>query len=263
MKEGKLKPQRVNGSLKMKDYNYATQAEYYDILEGNTSVKNFNSILDKLLKKNNVKSILDMTCGTGAQAIYLDEQRYNVTASDFSKEMIAIAQKKYPKLKFNQGDIRYVKYGKFDSVISIFNAIGHLSKSDFGKAIQNIADNLKTGGIYIFDIFNLDFMKHGFIKEEFIDTLKEVDGTKFVRFNKNKFNPKEGIIHMNQKTYIQKGLSKPKIFRESWDMQIYSSSQLKEILEKNGFEVVEFLNLDGTKFDKNNSLFILTIARKK
>jgi SAM-dependent methyltransferase len=247
----------------MKDYNYAAQAEYYDIIEGNTSVKNFNSILDKILKKNNVKSVLDMTCGTGAQAIYLNKEGYDVTASDFSKEMIAIAQKKYPKLKFNQGDVRYVKYGKFDCVISIFNAIGHLSKSDFEKAIQNIADNLKTGGIYIFDIFNLDFMKHGFIKEEFIDTLKEVDGTKFVRFNKNIFDSEKGIINMNQRIYIQKGLSKPKISKESWDMQIYSSSQLKEILERNGFEVVEFLNMDGTKFDKENSLSILTIARKK
>jgi len=246
----------------MKDYDYANQAEYYDILEGNTRVENFNNILDKLLKKNSVKSVLDITCGTGVQAIFLDKKGYDVTASDFSKEMSAIAQKKYPKLKFNQGDIRNAKYGKFDCVISIFNSIGHLSKSDFEKAIQNIADNLKAGGIYIFDIFNLDFMRHGFIKEEFIDTLKEVDGIKFVRFNKNIFNLKEGIINMNQRIYIQKGLSKPKISEESWDMQIYSSSQLKDILGKNGFEIVEFLNMDGTKFDKENSLSILTIARK-
>jgi len=67
---------------------------------------------------------------------------------------------------------------------------------------------------------------------------------------------------MNQRIYIQKGLSKPKISEESWDMQIYSSSQLKDILGKNGFEIVEFLNMDGTKFDKENSLSILTIARK-
>ncbi|MDD5192265.1 MAG: class I SAM-dependent methyltransferase [Candidatus Nanoarchaeia archaeon] len=247
----------------MKDYNYATQAEYYDIVEGNTNVKDFNNILNKLLKKYNIKSVLDITCGTGAQAIFLDKEGYKVTASDFSKEMIAIAQKKYPKLDFKQGDIRNAKYGKFDAVISIFNAIGHLSKPDFGKAIRNITNNLKTGGIYIFDIFNLDFMKHGFIKEEFIDTLKEVDGTKFVRFNKNTFDSEGGVIHMNQKTYIQKGLSKPKIFKDSWDMQIYSSDELKDILEKNGFEVLEFLDMNGDKFDKNKSLFILTIARKK
>jgi|TARA_B100001964_G_scaffold144422_1_gene159021 SAM-dependent methyltransferase len=249
--------------VKMKDYEYSVQAKYYDVLEENPSVEAFNKVLDKLLKKHKVKNVFDITCGTGAQAIYLDKHGYNVTASDFSKEMVAIAQKKYPKIKFKQADMRSANFGKFDTVISIFNAIGHLSESDFQKAIQNISNNLKTGGLYIFDIFNFDFMKNNFIPYEFIDTCKEVDGTKYVRFNKNKFDKKKQIMTMNQKTYIQDGMDKPKTFTDSWDMQIYSSEQLKNILEKNGFEIVEFLGMDGKKFDKENSLFMLTIARKK
>ena len=247
----------------MKDYDYSVQAKYYEVLEENPSVEAFNKVLDKLLKKHKVKSVFDITCGTGAQAIYLDKNGYNVTASDFSKEMIAIAQKKYSKIKFRQADMRSVTFGKFDAVISIFNAIGHLSESDFQKAIQNIANNLKTGGVYIFDIFNFDFMKNNFIPYEFIDTCKEVGGTKYVRFNKNKFNKKKQLMTMHQKTYIQEGLDKPKIFKDSWDMQIYSSEQLKNILEKNGFDIVEFLSMNGKKFDKEKSLFILTIAKKK
>ena len=124
----------------MKDYDYSIQAKYYDVLEENPSVEAFNKVLDKLLKKHKVKSVYDITCGTGAQAIYLHKKGYDVTASDFSKEMVAIAQKKYPKIKFQQADMRSAKLGKFDVVISIFNAIGHLSKLDFQKAIQNIAD---------------------------------------------------------------------------------------------------------------------------
>lgn len=248
----------------MKDYDYSAQAKYYDILEGNTQdVNAFNKILDKLLKNYKVKSVLDLTCGTGAQAIYLHKNGYNVTASDFSKEMVAVAQRKYPKIKFHQADMRYAQFGKFDAVISIFNAIGHLSKSDFAKSIRNIASNLKPNGIYIFDIFNFDFMKHNFISSQFIDTCKEVEGTKYVRFNKNKFNRKKAIMTMNQKTYVQEGIDKPQIFRDSWDMQIYSSEQLKDILNRNGFEVARFLSMDGKKFDREKSLFILTIATKK
>ena len=247
----------------MKDYDYSVQAKYYDGLEENPSVEDFNKVLDKLLKKHKVKSVFDITCGTGAQAIYLDKKRYNVTASDFSKEMVAIAQKKYSKIKFKQADMRSANFGNFDAVISIFNAIGHLSKSDFQKAIQNISNNLKTGELYIFDIFNFDFMKNNFIPYGFIDTCKEVDGIKYVRFNKNKFDKKKQLMTMNQRTYIQEGLDKPQIFTDSWDMQIYSSEQLKNILKENSFEIVEFLSMDGKKFDKENSLFILTIAKKK
>ena len=247
----------------MKDYDYSTQAKYYDVLEANPSVDAFNEVLDNLLKKYKVKSVFDITCGTGAQAIYLDKKGYKVTASDFSKDMINIAKNKYPKIKFKEADMRSIKLGNFDAVISIFNAIGHLSKEDFKKALRNISENLNQNGIYIFDIFNLDFMKNNFIPYEFIDVTKEVDGIKYIRFNKNKFEKSNALMTMNQRTYIQEGLDKPKIFKEKWDMQIYSSEQLRKILEENGFEVLEFLSMDGTKFDKGKSLFILTIARKK
>lgn len=249
----------------MKDYNYATLAEYYDTLElDDGDSEEINKFLDKFFKKNKVKSVLDITCGTGAQAIYLHKRGYKIIASDFSKEMIAVAQKKYKKLRFHQADMRTANFGKFDAVISIFNAIGHLSKEDFENAIKNIGKNLNQGGFYIFDIFNLDFMRNGgFISNKFIDSCREKDGIKFVRFNHHKFNAKKGIMKFNQKTYVQKGHNSPKMFKERWDLQIYNSSQLKYLLEKNGFEVVKFLDIDGNKFDKNKSLFILTIARRK
>ncbi len=249
----------------MKDYNYSTLAKYYDALElGEGGSESINKFLDGFFKKNKIKSVLDITCGTGAQAIYLHQKGYKITASDFSEEMVAIAQKKYKRLKFHQADMRTVNFGKFDAVISIFNAIGHLSKPDFKKAIKNIRENLKPKGYYIFDIFNLDFMRNGgFIDHEFIDSCREMNGLKFVRFNHHKLDSKKSIMKFNQKTYIQEGHNSPKSFRERWDLQIYTSSQLKEILERNGFEVVKFLNIDGRKFDKKKSLFILTIARKK
>lgn len=246
----------------MKDYNYSVQAKYYDTLERNFNILKFNRVLDKILSKNKVKSVLDLTCGTGHQSIYLHKKGYKIVASDLNREMIEVAQKKYPKIKFNQADIRSAYFGKFDSVISIFNAIGHLSKSDFSKAIKNISKNLKKNGLYIFDIFNLDYMRNNFLDYEFIDKCTRKDDLMFVRFNNNKLDRKNGLMNINQKTYIQKGISKPEIYKESWDMQIYSVDQLRKIFKKNGFEVLEFLDMNGGEFNKERSLFILTIARK-
>ena len=123
----------------MKGYNYATLAKYYDALElGDGGSDDINKFLDNFFKKNKVKSILDITCGTGAQAIYLHKKGYKITASDFSKDMISIAQKKYKKLKFHQADMRTANLGNFDAVISIFNAIGHLSKKDFERPDNHV-----------------------------------------------------------------------------------------------------------------------------
>ena len=251
----------------MKDYNYSRLAKYYDIVETNESVNEFNEVLDKLLKKMNIKEVLDISCGTGLQSIALAKKGYKVTASDINGSMLKVAKEKAKRekinIEFRQGDMRNAKQGKFDAVISIYNSIGHLTKKDFEKAIRNIRENLKDEGVFIFDIFNLDFMKTAFIAHEFIDKSVEFDDMKFVRFNKNSFDSDKGLMSMNQKTYIQKGMDKPEVTKESWDMQIYNSDELKNILEKNGFEVVDFLDMNGNKFDKDKSVFILTVARKK
>lgn len=246
----------------MRGYNYKKIAENYDILETSSNSERINHNIDRTLKQFGVKSVWDITCGTGLQSIYLHKKGYKVTASDYSKDMLAIAQKKYPLLRFRKADMRNDSLGKFDAIISIFNAIGHLSKKDFGKALDNIHDSLNEGGIYVFDIFNLDYMRKHFIPYEFLDTAEQIGDTKFVRFNHNKMDFGRGLMSMNQRTYIQKGNDRPSIIKDEWDMQIYSTSQLKEILQQKGFKVIKFLALDGSRFEIKKSSFILTVARK-
>ncbi|MFC1721716.1 class I SAM-dependent DNA methyltransferase [Patescibacteria group bacterium] len=245
----------------MKEYDYRTFAKYYDILELDEDCKKFNLVLEKILRRHKVKKVLDLTCGTGEQVIYLHRKGYDVTARDSSEDMISFARKKYPQLKFKQGDMRDASPGQFDAAISIFNSIGHLPKPDFRKALKNIKKNLPTGGIYVFDIFNFDFVKKNFIFHEFMDVSKEVDGMRYARFNKNKFDSSAAIMEMHQKTYIQKGLQKPKILKDEWDMQIYSVEEIKKILSDCNFVAVEFMDMAGKEFDPANSISLLTIAK--
>ena len=111
----------------------------------------------KAVKRDQVKTVLDMTCGTVSQVFYLAEHGYEVVGSDFSPALIQIARDKAVKIgkqiTFITGDMREISVGKFDAVITIFNAIGHLTKADFEKALQNIHANLKNYGMYIFDNF--------------------------------------------------------------------------------------------------------------
>jgi SAM-dependent methyltransferase len=251
-------------SENMKDYVYdkASVAENYDTLELAGNITALNNRIERNLKSFKVKTVWDATCGTGAQAIYLYKKGYKVTASDYSKVMLASARKKCPTLSFKQADIRKAHLGRFDAVISIFNAIGHLSKKDFEKALKNIRKSLNEDGIYIFDIFNLDYMRKNFISHEFLDTAQETNNVKYVRFNNNKLNLNTGLMSISQKTYVQKGNGKPLLTKDKWDMQIYSCSQLEQILKRNGFEVIRFESFHGGKFNKKNSSGILTTAKK-
>lgn len=133
--------------------HYDDEAKHYDIFNEETS-QVINKIIEKILKKHKVKTVLDLTCGTGSQIFYLAKKGFSVVGSDISAKMLKIARSKAQEqklnIKFYKDDMRSAKLGTFDAVVTIFNAVGHLTKSDFIKAIQNINKNLNLNGLYIF-----------------------------------------------------------------------------------------------------------------
>ena len=143
-------------------FEYQVSPEYFDTYNISDDTDAKNSVIEKILKEHAVKTVLDLTCGTGSQVFYLSKHGLKVVGADISSALIEIAKKKAVKekikTKFIHGDMRTIREGQFDAVISIFNAVGHLSKSDFLKAIKNISHNLNDGGIYVFDILNLEIM---------------------------------------------------------------------------------------------------------
>ena len=63
---------------------YTELSEFYDALNSDDYDKK-NHIIETFLKKNNIKSVLDFTCGTGSQAFYLAKYGYLVTGVDINK----------------------------------------------------------------------------------------------------------------------------------------------------------------------------------
>lgn len=120
---------------------YSDLSEYYDILsQGNDDSK--NRVIEKILNEQNVKTILDLTCGTGSQVFWLTKRGYKVTGSDFSPALLKIARDKAHKEKLDisliEGDMRTINVGHFDAAITMFNAVGHLTKTDFEKTIKTL-----------------------------------------------------------------------------------------------------------------------------
>ncbi len=251
--------------MTLKQYNYDSRADLYDLMEHDDGewARTMNQFLNKVLRGRKVRTVLDMTCGTGAQSIGLAKYGYRVVASDINPSMLRIARRKARGLgiKFLQGDIRKSRFGRFDAVISIFNAVGHLTPGDFRKAIGNVRGNLDAGGIYVVDVFNLEFMKAGGFKAyEFIDVVREIDGTKYVRFNDNSLDRKNGVLRVHQRTFVQKGHDRPALRRDSWDMQMYTVAELEAMLLDGGFRRVRFYGGPDRDFDRKESLSILAVA---
>ncbi len=245
--------------------HYDEQADSYDILtQENSNI--INKTIAKILKQNEVKSVLDMTCGTGSQVFYLAKKGYEVVGSDINEKMLAIARQKAKEenldIRFIEGDMRTLQVGTFDAVITIFNAVGHLTKSDFEKTMINIASNLKSGGLYIFDINNLSYLlKDNNITDLTIDRQKKSGDTAVRKMQYSTIN-KEGILASYTLLFKQEGDSEPEVSESAQTLQVYSAQKLKDMLEKNGFEVIEKYAIDGSPFIEDRSDRILMVAKK-
>jgi len=139
---------------------------------------------------------------------------------------------------YQQADMQEVSVGQFDAIISMFNAIGHLTINEFNKTVQNAADHLNPGGLYVFDIFNTEMIR--FAPEyEHIDSMITVDDKKYVRFTQSQFDNITNKVTLTQRTYIQKERENPEVIHDCFTLQTYNEDLLKEILLANGFEVAK------------------------
>jgi len=62
---------------------------------------------------------------------------------------------------------------------------------------------------------------------------------------------------------VQKSVDKPRRFHHKFSLQLYTAQELKEILNRNGFDIVAQYGMDGKEFINNQTLNMLTVAQKK
>lgn len=245
--------------------HYDKEAKHYDAFNEERSLI-INRLIEKILKQHAVRTILDLTCGTGSQVFYLARQGYEVYGMDINKSMLEIARNKAAEQQLNihlePGDMRTARPGKFDAVLTIFNAIGHLTKSDFEKTLQNIHACLNPGGFYLFDIFNLDYLLHeDNITKLTIDWQKK-SGEIMAREIQYSTISADGVLASYDIYHEQAGSNLPKIYTDVQTLQVYGAKELVQLLKKNGFSPVLQSDVDGSAFHEYTTERIFTVARK-
>lgn len=245
---------------------YQQMPEYFDAHNVSEETNAKNAVVERLLKEQNVKTVLDMTCGTGSQVFYLTERKYKVTGSDFSPALLEQARQKAKELSldidFIDGDMRDLHVGEFDAVITMFNAIGHLSKQDFEKSLQNTRSNLKDGGFYVFDILNLDAVAKAKMTDFDMDIEKKVNGTKIHNKQYSTIDKHNGLMTSYDDYTIFRDGHAPEKFTNEFTLQIYTAKELSDILTRSGFEIIGQYGMYGETFIEHETMNILTVAKK-
>lgn len=96
----------------------------------------------------------DLGCGTGNATVPMFERGLEVSGSDASAAMLAVARAKLPGVEFTQARFSELELGpRFELVYSVFDALNNLlSDEEFGRAAANVRRHLLPGGLFIFDV---------------------------------------------------------------------------------------------------------------
>jgi SAM-dependent methyltransferase len=106
-----------------------------------------------------IRSVLDLGCGTGSHALHLAQMGYRVTGVDLSPHMLSLADEKARaeglSLPLIPGDIRTLRVeGTFDAAVMMFAVLGYqIGNDDVLAALRNARRHLRLGGLFIADIW--------------------------------------------------------------------------------------------------------------
>lgn len=134
---------------------FSRSAKYYDDIY-NTMGKDYGEEADKIhafIQKHKLtpgNTLLDVACGTGTHAGLLSKY-YQVEGTDLNKDMLKVARKKHPGIRFSHSDMRTLDLGRrFDVVTCLFSAIGYMkTKVDLRKAVKSMGRHLLPGGVLL------------------------------------------------------------------------------------------------------------------
>lgn len=132
---------------------------YYHILYKNRNEKEAEFFIDNLFKKFSIPSkskILDLACGKGRHAIFMNKKSVSVIGTDLSQNSIIEAKKQENEnLTFLVQDMRKPMDKTFDFVFNLFTSIGYFENvNDNNLVFESVNKMLQPNGFFIIDFMN-------------------------------------------------------------------------------------------------------------
>lgn len=229
---------------------------YYHILYQQRNDAEAEFFIDNLcayLKPKTEARLLDIACGRGRHAIYLNKKGYDITGIDLSIASIEYAKQfENNRLHFYVHDMRHLFYiNYFDIAFNLFTSFGYFETDyDHIKALKTFQKSLKPGGLLVLDYFN----SHKIIDNLTAQEVKTVDG---IEFHINKSVENDKIV----KAIEFKHKNKHYAFKE--EVKAFGIDDFKLFFEQSQFEIVHcFGNHNLEAFDINKSDRLIFICKK-
>jgi len=230
-------------------------AGFYDSLYKEKDYQAECDFVQRVLKiygQNEIKTILDLGCGTGSHTFILADMGYTVTGVDLSERMLELARSKAraqnKQIDFLKSDIRYLELTqRFDAAVAMFTVLGYqTTNQDVDSALKSVHQHLNPGGLFISDVwFGPAVLKER--PDERVKTIEQND-RKITRHAQPFLDILNHTIEVSYTmSEVKQGHAVAEV-KESHLVRFFFYQELVNFLERNGFEILKicpFMDLDG------------------
>lgn len=235
---------------------YSDFADAYDALTFNVPYDEIAEYYINIVSSlTDGKHLLDMGCGTGNLTVRIAERGFNVIGQDSSSEMLSYAAGKSSGVRWICQKMEETELGgEVDAVISTLDSVNHLpDKRAVLSCFKRAADNLKTGGAFVFDVNTIRKHREVLGGNTFV---YDVDGVYCVW--QNEFDPKDNGVDIELDLFFEEEDGSYSRGGDRFREIAFSEEELREMLEEAGFEVVnvwEYLTFNEPNEKSEKLLF--------
>ena len=244
--------------------HYSRMARYYDVVYANIVDYRSNvSYLEKIFRKHRSetsRSILDIACGTGNYTFVFADRGYDTTGVDLSNDMLEVARGKAAgrdNPRFLKMDMRKLELeSKYDIATVLFGGFGYLlDEADVELFLAGIAKHLSQGGLLMFEFWQNSAILPAATRQSGMRSWDRTeDGDQLIiRLHLGRYDAQTNIYDVRFDFYIldRKKMGLVDTFTENHLVRTYSISQMRELLERNGFTALAFYDGDLGKSEKD------------
>lgn len=147
-------------------------ADYYDIIYGDKDYAAEATFVHRCIEQHGdgqVTRLLELACGSGNHAFELEKLGYQITATDYSSDLLAVAKRKAEtrssQVDFRLADMRTLALDDepFDAIYCLFDSIGYVQTNQaIADVLAGVQRHLRPGGLFIFEFWHAAAMLRGY-----------------------------------------------------------------------------------------------------
>ncbi len=147
-------------------------AEYYDIFYADKPYAREAAFVHACLQRHAagpLERLLELACGSGRHALELEKLGYQIVATDYSQDLLAVARRKAAAagsaVEFQLQDMRSLQLDAppFEAAYCLFDSIGYVqTNAAIRQVLAGVARHLRPGGLFVFEFWHAAAMLRGY-----------------------------------------------------------------------------------------------------